>query len=84
MNRNHGATPNMVDIERRTQAVSVAMVIVLVVLLVQFWLLTAAIDHFLARRAGMALPTFLASVACFLVNLRLLRYVVEIDDANKE
>ena len=64
---------------QRTQAITLVMVFVLVLLLLQLWLLTAAMDEFLAGRGSLALPTFLASCITFGINLWLLRYVNRID-----
>ena len=64
---------------QKTQAVGLVMVFVLVILLLQLWLLNVAMEEFLARHEDLALPSFLASAGCFLVNLRLLEYVNRID-----
>jgi len=55
------------------------MVFVLVILLIQLWLLTLALEEYLGSRSSLALPTFVASLACLGVNLRLLGYVRDID-----
>jgi len=65
---------------QRTQAITLIMVFVLVLVLLQLWLLTAAMDEFLAGHGGLALPTFLASCITFGINLWLLRYVNRIDE----
>ncbi|MEO7718341.1 MAG: DUF6755 family protein [Capsulimonas sp.] len=64
---------------QRTQAIGVVMIFIIVILLMQLWLLTIASEEFLAGHRAMALPTFLASAGCLLVNLWLLRYVNKID-----
>jgi energy-converting hydrogenase Eha subunit E len=51
----------------------------LAVFLMQLWLITIALEAFMAARGELALPTFLASGACFALNLWLLRYVYRID-----
>ena len=64
---------------QKTQAIGLVMIFVLVILLMQLWLLTVAMEEFLARHNDLALPSFLASIVCLLVNLRLLKYVNRID-----
>ncbi len=56
-----------------------ALVIVLVVL--QLWLLTATMNAFLAGRSVVVVPAALASLACFLLNAGLLRYVYRMERA---
>ena len=65
--------------ERRGQAVTVILIFVLVVFLGQLYLITIAIEEWMAERHGLALPTFLASGFCFLLNLGLLRYLYDLD-----
>ena len=64
---------------QRTQLVSMIMVFVLMLLLIQLWLVTLAIEEYLGAHSTLAMPTFLASFACFGLNLRLLKYVNDID-----
>jgi hypothetical protein len=64
---------------RRGQLIAMLMVFVLVVLLIQLWLITIALEEYLGARSTIALPTFLASLGCLAVNLRLLKYVNDID-----
>jgi uncharacterized membrane protein (GlpM family) len=56
-----------------------SIVVVLVVL--QLWLLTATMNAHLAGRDGVVVPAALASVACFLLNAGLLWYVYRMDRA---
>ena len=70
---------------QRTQALGLVTVFVLAILLIQLWLLTIAMEDFLAGHKSLALPTFLASGGCLLINLWLLRYVNKIDqDSGRE
>ncbi len=71
------------ELERRTQSVSALMALVLVLFLIQLWLITVALEDFLAARGGLAVPTFVASGVCFLLNLRLLKYLFDIDRSGK-
>ena len=66
--------------EQRAQAVTMLMVFVLLLLLLlQLWLITIALEEYLAARSDLALPTFLASGFCFVLNLILLKYLYGID-----
>ncbi len=65
--------------DRRSQAIVTLMVMVLVIFLIQLWLITIALEDFLAAQFRLAVPTFLASGGCFLVNLWLLKYLYDVD-----
>ncbi len=65
--------------EQKLQAISALMLMVMVLLLIQLWLLTLAQQEYLAEKSTLAVPTFLASVGCFLINLWLLHYVNNLD-----
>ncbi|HLV78734.1 MAG TPA: DUF6755 family protein [Chthonomonadaceae bacterium] len=71
--------PRMAKLEQRTQGVMALMVLILAVLLIQLWLLTIALEEFMAAHTALALPTFGASAFCFLLNLWMLRYLVTLD-----
>lgn len=64
---------------RRRVAIDAAMVLVILVLMVQMWLLTATLESFLAGHRGVALPALLSSVALFAVCLFLYLLVLRID-----
>jgi len=64
---------------QRTQAISVLMIFVIILFLLQLWLLTISMEQFLGGENRLAMPTFLASLGCFGINLWLLRYVNGID-----
>jgi len=68
-------------LEQRTRAVTVLTVVVLLVLLIQLWLITIALEEYLAAKDHLAVGTFLASGACFLLNLGLLKYLYDLDRA---
>ncbi len=74
-----GKDPRLAKLEQRSQAIVMLMVFVMVVLLIQLWLITIALEEYLAARTTAAIPTFLASGFCFLLNLWLLKYVYDID-----
>ncbi len=54
-----------------------SLVVILVIL--QLWLLTATMNAYLGGDHGVALPAAGASLVCFLLNLGLLRYVYRIE-----
>jgi len=64
---------------QRTQAISVVMIFVILLLLIQLWLLTISMEEFLGGDSRLAVSTFLTSLGCFGINLWLLRYVNGID-----
>ena len=69
----------LVELARRSQAIVTLMVMVLIILLIQLWLITIAMEEYFAARTALALPTFLASGGCFALNLWLLKYLYDID-----
>jgi hypothetical protein len=71
--------PHLAKQERSTQAISSIMVMMLLVLLIQLWLITIALEAHYSANESVALPTFLGSGFCFLLNLWLLKYVVAVD-----
>ena len=70
--------------ERRTHAISVLLTFVLLIFLLQLWLMTIALEEHLGAGHALALPTFLASGGCFLLNLRLLKYVNDLDRQHRD
>lgn len=68
-------------LEQRTRAVTVLTTVILLVILIQMWLATIALEEYLAARSALAVGTFLASGACFLLNLGLLKYLYDLDRA---
>jgi hypothetical protein len=64
---------------RRRVAIDAAMVLVILVLMVQMWLLTATLESYLAGHHGVALPGFLSSIVLFAVCAFLYRLVLRID-----
>jgi hypothetical protein len=64
---------------RRRVAIDAAMVLVILVLMVQMWLLTATLESYLAGHHGVALPGFLSSIVLFGVCAFLYWLVLRID-----
>ncbi len=67
--------------KRRRVAIDATMFFVIVPLMVQMWLLTAALESFLAGHAEVALPAFLASLALFAACAALYMLVMRLDRA---
>jgi hypothetical protein len=53
--------------------------IVLVLVILQLWLLTATMNAYLGGAYGVVLPAALASLLCLVLNLGLLRYLYVLD-----
>lgn len=70
--------------QRRAQALVTLLFMVLALFLIQLWLITLALEEHLAEHSALAIPTFLASGGCFLVNLVLLRYIHDLDHRREE
>ena len=64
---------------RRRVAIDAAMLLVVLVLVVQMWLLTATLESYLAGHHRVALPALLSSLALFAVCWFLYRLVLRID-----
>lgn len=75
---------NRVWWQRRAQALVMLLCLVLALFLIQLWLITLALEEHLAEHSALALPTFLASGGCFLVNLVVLRYIHDLDHRREE
>jgi hypothetical protein len=64
---------------QRATIVAGILTLVLILVVVQLWLLTATMNAHLAGDTGVLIPAGLASLACFLMSLGLLRYVYLLD-----
>jgi hypothetical protein len=64
--------------QRMTVVNGILSFVVLLVVL-QLWLLTATMNAYLGGDTGILLPAALASLACLLLNLGLLRYLSALD-----
>jgi hypothetical protein len=61
--------------EQRTTIVYGMLVFVLIIVILQLWLLTATMNAYLGGDEDVIWPAAIASLACFLLNLGLLRYL---------
>lgn len=64
---------------QRTPIVQGMLAFVLILVILQLWLLTATMNAYLGGDDGVVLPAAIASVACFLLNVGLLRYLRRLD-----
>ena len=71
--------PLLARLEQSSQKIMTIMVMVLIILLIQFWLLSIALEEFMAAQNALAIPTFATSALCLFINIWLLKYVNDID-----
>ena len=64
---------------RRRVAIDAAMVMIILVLMVQMWLLTATLESYLAGHHGVAMPALLSTAGLFAVCVFLYRLVMRVD-----
>lgn len=65
--------------EQRTTIVNGMLCIVLILVILQLWLLTATMNAFLGGDEAVIWPAAAASTVCLLLNLGLLRYLYKIE-----
>ena len=53
--------------------------IVLIIVVLQLWLLTATMNAFLAGQESVILPAAVASIVCFMLNAGLLWYIYQME-----
>lgn len=73
------ATGKIFTREQRTTIIYGILCIVLLLVIIQLWLLTATMNAFLGGDRAIAFPALLASAFCLALNLGLLRYVYTIE-----
>lgn len=64
---------------QRTPIVQGMLAFVLILVMLQLWLLTATMNAYLGGDEGVVMPAAVASVACFALNVGLLRYLRRLD-----
>jgi len=62
---------------QRPTVVTGVLCFVLILVVLQLWLLTATMNAYLGGDDGAVWPALVASVACLLLNLGLLRYLMK-------
>ena len=65
--------------EQRTTIIYGIMGVVLVLVILQLWLLTATMNAYLGGDYGVVWPAAAASTVCLLLNLGLLRYLYALE-----
>ena len=65
--------------EQKTTVVYGILCLVLTLVVLQLWLLTATMNAYLAGATRIAVPAALASLVCFVLVLGLLRYVYRLE-----
>ena len=65
--------------EQRTTIVNGILGIVLILVVLQLWLLTATMDAFLGGDDAVVWPAAAASLVCLLLNVGLLRYLYALE-----
>ncbi len=65
--------------QQKTTIVFGILSIVLMVVVLQLWLLTATMNAYLARQEGVIVPAAIASVLCFAFNLAFLSYIYRME-----
>lgn len=71
--------PNSSSLVQRTETMGALLIMMLVVLLVQFWLITVSLESHAAGSSAITVASFLACGGCSAIDLWLLRWVVVID-----
>jgi hypothetical protein len=61
--------------QQKTTIVFGILSIVVMLVVLQLWLLTATMNAYLAHQEGVILPAALASIVCFALNFGLLVYI---------
>lgn len=64
---------------QRTPIVQGMIAFVLILVILQLWLLTATMNAYLGGDDSVVVPAAIASLACFMLNVGLLRYLRRLD-----
>ena len=75
------AAPRTFSRAQRTPIVQGMLAFVLILVVLQLWLLTATMNAYLGGYDSIVWPAALASLACFLLNAGLLRYLRRMERA---
>jgi uncharacterized protein DUF6755 len=65
--------------QQKTTIVIGVLCIVLTIVVLQLWLLTATMNAFLAGQERVIIPAAVVSIVCFLLNVGLLSYIYKIE-----
>jgi hypothetical protein len=67
------------SLEQRTMIVTAILCIVITIVVLQLWLLSATMDAFLRGDDGVLVPAALASLVCLALNVGLLLHLRKLD-----
>ena len=65
--------------QQKTTIVYGILMIVLLIVVLQLWLITATMNAFLAGQESVVTPAAVVSIVCFALNLGLLRYIYRME-----
>jgi hypothetical protein len=65
--------------QQKTTIVFGILAIVVMIVILQLWLLTATMNAFLAGQERVILPAAVASIVCFALNAGLLKYIYRME-----
>lgn len=65
--------------QQKTTIVYGILMIVLLIVVLQLWLITATMNAFLAGQDRVVTPAAIVSIVCFALNLGLLRYIYRME-----
>ena len=69
--------------DQRSTIVYGMLCVVLILVVLQLWLLTATMNAYLGGDEAVIWPAAIASLVCFLLNLGLLRYLYRLERPNQ-
>ena len=70
--------------DQRTTIVYAMLAFVLIMVVLQLWLLTATMNAWLGGDDAVVVPAAAASLACFMLNAGLLRYLSRLERARRQ
>jgi hypothetical protein len=65
--------------QQKTTIVFGILAIVLMIVVLQLWLLTATMNAYLAHQEGVIIPAAVASIVCLALNVGLLSYIYKME-----
>ena len=65
--------------QQKTTIVFGILAIVLMIVVLQLWLLTATLNAYLAHQEGVIIPAAIASIVCLALNVGLLSYIYKME-----
>lgn len=65
--------------QQKTTIVFGILAVVLMIVVLQLWLLTATMNAYLAHQEGVIIPAAIASIVCLALNVGLLSYIYKME-----